>query len=78
MSYLVLARKYRPRNFSEMVGQEHVLPGAQHQPAVLDQQREPGTEQGRLYVRIRVAFRVPVVACVRNQPRLVLLSCVPV
>ena len=25
MSYLVLARKYRPRNFTEMVGQEHVL-----------------------------------------------------
>ena len=25
MSYLVLARKYRPRDFSEMVGQEHVV-----------------------------------------------------
>ncbi len=25
MSYLVLARKYRPRNFGEMVGQEHVV-----------------------------------------------------
>jgi len=25
MSYLVLARKYRPRNFSEMVGQAHVV-----------------------------------------------------
>jgi DNA polymerase-3 subunit gamma/tau len=25
MSYLVLARKYRPRNFHEMVGQEHVV-----------------------------------------------------
>jgi DNA polymerase-3 subunit gamma/tau len=25
MSYLVLARKWRPRNFEEMVGQEHVL-----------------------------------------------------
>src|SRR5258708_4564124 len=25
MSYLVLARKYRPRNFSEVVGQEHVV-----------------------------------------------------
>lgn len=25
MSYLVLARKYRPRNFEEMVGQEHVV-----------------------------------------------------
>jgi DNA polymerase-3 subunit gamma/tau len=25
MSYLVLARKYRPKNFTEMVGQEHVV-----------------------------------------------------
>ncbi|HQZ06541.1 MAG: DNA polymerase III subunit gamma/tau [Rhodoferax sp.] len=25
MSYLVLARKYRPKNFGEMVGQEHVV-----------------------------------------------------
>ncbi len=25
MSYLVLARKYRPRNFTEMVGQDHVV-----------------------------------------------------
>ena len=25
MSYVVLARKYRPRRFSEMVGQEHVV-----------------------------------------------------
>ena len=25
MSYLVLARKYRPKNFSEMVGQSHVV-----------------------------------------------------
>jgi DNA polymerase-3 subunit gamma/tau len=25
MSYVVLARKYRPRSFSEMVGQEHVV-----------------------------------------------------
>ena len=25
MSYQVLARKWRPNNFSEMVGQEHVL-----------------------------------------------------
>jgi DNA polymerase III subunit gamma/tau len=25
MSYIVLARKYRPRNFSEMVGQDHVV-----------------------------------------------------
>jgi DNA polymerase-3 subunit gamma/tau len=25
MSYLVLARKYRPRNFEELVGQEHVV-----------------------------------------------------
>jgi DNA polymerase III subunit gamma/tau len=25
MSYLVLARKYRPKTFSQMVGQEHVV-----------------------------------------------------
>jgi DNA polymerase-3 subunit gamma/tau len=25
MSYQVLARKYRPSNFSEVVGQEHIL-----------------------------------------------------
>ena len=25
MSYLVLARKWRPKNFGEMVGQEHVV-----------------------------------------------------
>ena len=25
MSYLVLARKYRPKNFTELVGQEHVV-----------------------------------------------------
>jgi DNA polymerase III subunit gamma/tau len=25
MSYLVLARKYRPKSFTEMVGQEHVV-----------------------------------------------------
>ena len=25
MSYLVLARKYRPKNFLEMVGQSHVV-----------------------------------------------------
>ena len=25
MSYVVLARKYRPRNFAEMVGQPHVV-----------------------------------------------------
>ena len=25
MSYQVLARKWRPRSFAEMVGQEHVL-----------------------------------------------------
>ncbi len=25
MSYVVLARKYRPRSFTEMVGQEHVV-----------------------------------------------------
>ncbi|MDR0478274.1 MAG: DNA polymerase III subunit gamma/tau, partial [Burkholderiaceae bacterium] len=36
MSYLVLARKYRPRNFSEMVGQEHVVQALTH---ALTQQR---------------------------------------
>lgn len=36
MSYLVLARKYRPRNFSEMVGQEHVVRALTH---ALQQQR---------------------------------------
>ena len=36
MSYLVLARKYRPRNFSEMVGQEHVVQALTN---ALDQQR---------------------------------------
>lgn len=30
MSYLVLARKYRPRNFSQMVGQEHVVQALSH------------------------------------------------
>ncbi len=36
MSYLVLARKYRPRNFTEMVGQEHVVQALTN---ALDQQR---------------------------------------
>ena len=36
MSYLVLARKYRPRRFSEMVGQEHVVQALTN---ALDQQR---------------------------------------
>lgn len=36
MSYLVLARKYRPRNFSQMVGQEHVVQALSH---ALEQQR---------------------------------------
>lgn len=36
MSYLVLARKYRPRTFSEMVGQEHVVQALSN---ALDQQR---------------------------------------
>jgi len=36
MSYVVLARKYRPRNFSEMVGQEHVVRALAN---ALDQQR---------------------------------------
>jgi DNA polymerase-3 subunit gamma/tau len=30
MSYLVLARKWRPKNFAEMVGQEHVLRALMH------------------------------------------------
>jgi DNA polymerase-3 subunit gamma/tau len=30
MSYIVLARKWRPRKFSEMVGQEHVLRALSH------------------------------------------------
>ena len=30
MSYLVLARKYRPRNFSQMVGQTHVVQALSH------------------------------------------------
>ncbi len=30
MSYLVLARKYRPKNFSEMVGQSHVVQALDH------------------------------------------------
>jgi DNA polymerase-3 subunit gamma/tau len=36
MSYVVLARKYRPRNFSEMVGQEHVVKALAN---ALEQQR---------------------------------------
>ena len=36
MSYVVLARKYRPRNFGEMVGQEHVVQALGN---ALDQQR---------------------------------------
>lgn len=36
MSYLVLARKYRPRNFTEMVGQEHVVQALSN---ALNQQR---------------------------------------
>jgi DNA polymerase III subunit gamma/tau len=36
MSYLVLARKYRPRTFSEMVGQEHVVQALTN---ALEQQR---------------------------------------
>ncbi|TAN12004.1 MAG: DNA polymerase III subunit gamma/tau [Burkholderiaceae bacterium] len=36
MSYLVLARKYRPRNFSEVVGQEHVVRALTH---ALEQKR---------------------------------------
>src|SRR3954466_6527067 len=36
MSYVVLARKYRPRTFSQMVGQEHVVQALSN---ALDQQR---------------------------------------
>lgn len=36
MSYLVLARKYRPRSFQEMVGQEHVVQALSN---ALEQQR---------------------------------------
>jgi len=36
MTYLVLARKYRPRNFSTLVGQEHVVKALRH---ALDKQR---------------------------------------
>jgi len=36
MSYLVLARKYRPRTFGQMVGQEHVVQALSN---ALDQQR---------------------------------------
>ena len=36
MSYLVLARKYRPKNFSTLVGQEHVVQALRH---ALEQQR---------------------------------------
>jgi DNA polymerase-3 subunit gamma/tau len=36
MSYQVLARKWRPKNFAEMVGQEHILRALVH---ALDQQR---------------------------------------
>ena len=36
MSYQVLARKWRPRNFSTLVGQEHVVRALTH---ALDQQR---------------------------------------
>ncbi len=36
MTYLVLARKYRPRNFSTLVGQEHVVKALRH---ALEKQR---------------------------------------
>src|SRR4026208_782372 len=36
MAYLVLARKYRPRNFSTLVGQEHVVKALRH---ALEKQR---------------------------------------
>ena len=38
MSYLVLARKWRPKNFAEMVGQEHVLRALMRQaPRLLEE-----------------------------------------
>ena len=36
MSYIVLARKYRPKNFAEMVGQGHVVQALSN---ALEQQR---------------------------------------
>ena len=36
MTYLVLARKYRPRSFSTLVGQEHVVKALKH---ALEQKR---------------------------------------
>ncbi|MES2102796.1 MAG: DNA polymerase III subunit gamma/tau, partial [Pseudomonadota bacterium] len=36
MSYQVLARKYRPKSFETLVGQEHVVRALSH---ALDQQR---------------------------------------
>ena len=36
MSYLVLARKWRPRRFDEMVGQEHVLRAVAVDPRLRD------------------------------------------
>lgn len=30
MSYLVLARKYRPKNFENIVGQDHVVRALSH------------------------------------------------
>jgi len=38
MSYVVLARKYRPRRFEQMVGQDHVVRALTH-----------ALEQGRLH-----------------------------
>ena len=38
MSYVVLARKYRPRTFEQMVGQDHVVRALTH-----------ALEQGRLH-----------------------------
>ena len=53
MSYLVLARKYRPRNFAEMVGQGHVvqaLSGRSTQAASGSSSRPASTQRKKLSV----------------------------
>ena len=68
MSYQVLARKWRPRTFEDMVGQEHVLQALIH---ALESQRlhhaylftgtrgVGKTTIGRLLARCRAAIRSP-------------------
>ena len=58
MSSLVLARKYRPRSFGEMVGQEHVVQ-ARHTPqgsAVM-----PPCPSGPMQLRLLARMRETVV-----------------